>query len=240
MKQGKWEILRLIAMLMVLVFLYSFAKHRSENRKISAVKVEFQGYTKMFLTYEMVNNLLIQNLKHTSNIQKDDIDLIDLENKLEKHPLIENAEVYISTDGQLITKIKQKTPIARVVNTNRNFYMDKRGDIFETSNVYSARVPLISGEMSKEYKSGYVHTLKTIAKDNFLRKNIIAVKITNDGGMKMLTRDYDYELIFGKPILIERKFKNYKAFYQFAQRDSLLPKYKSINLMFTQQVVCAK
>lgn len=58
--------------------------------------------------------------------------------------------------------------------------------------------------------------------------------------MTMLTREYDYDINFGKPILIDKKFKNYKAFYQYASKDSLLGKYKTINLIFTQQVVCSK
>ena len=56
----------------------------------------------------------------------------------------------------------------------------------------------------------------------------------------MLSREYDYEINFGKPISIDKKFKNYKAFYQYASKDSLIGKYKSINLIFTQQVVCSK
>lgn len=240
MKRFKWQNIRLLLMVFVMVFLYSFAINRNEKRKITKIEVEFQGDNKMFLTHEMVNNLLIQNLKHASTIEKEQVDLKDLESVLENHPFIDDAEVFTSEDGMLITKVKQKSPIARIVNNNRNFYVDKNGSVFELSNVYSARVPLVKGIIKDEFKKGFVGTLNEINKDDFLKKNIIAIEILRDGGLKMLTREHDFEILFGKPILIEKKFKNYKAFYQFASRDTLLDKYKSINLMFTQQVVCAK
>lgn len=240
MKKFNWQNIRLVLMLIVLIFLYSFTQNRSQNKKINKIQVEFQGNNKMFLTNEMVNNLLIQNLGGTSSIQKDKVDLKDLESALKKQSFIENAEVYISEDGMLITKVLQKSPVARVVNNNRVLYVDKNGSIFQLSNNFSSRVPIVQGNVEGKFKKGFIETFKTIEKDDFLKKHIIAIKIQDNGSMTMLTREYDYDINFGKPILIDKKFKNYKAFYQYASKDSLLGKYKTINLIFTQQVVCSK
>lgn len=240
MKKFNWQNIRLVLMLIVVIFLYSFTQNRSQNKKINKIQVEFQGNNKMFLTNEMVNNLLIQNLGGTSSIQKDKVDLKDLESALKKQSFIENAEVYISEDGMLITKVLQKSPVARVVNNNRVLYVDKNGSIFQLSDNFSSRVPIVQGNVEGEFKKGFIETFKTIEKDDFLKKHIIAIKIKDNGSMTMLTREYDYDINFGKPILIDKKFKNYKAFYQYASKDSLLGKYKTINLIFTQQVVCSK
>lgn len=240
MKKFNWQNIRLVVMLFVVVFLYSFTQSRSQNKKINKIQVDFQGDNKMFLTNEMVNNLLIQNLGGTSLIQKDKVDLKDLESALKKQSFIENAEVFISEDSVLITKVLQKSPIARVVNNNRVLYVDKNGSIFQLSNNFSSRVPIVQGNIEGEFKKGFIETLKTIEKDDFLRKHIIAITIQKNGSMNMLTREYDYDINFGKPIFIAKKFKNYKAFYQYAAKDSIIEKYKSISLIFTQQVVCSK
>jgi cell division protein FtsQ len=108
------------------------------------------------------------------------------------------------------------------------------------SDNFSSRVPIVQGNIEGEFKKGFIETFKTIEKDDFLKKHIIAIKIQENGSMNMLTREHDYDINFGKPILIDKKFKNYKAFYQFASKDSIIDKYKSINLIFTQQVVCSK
>lgn len=240
MKKFNWQNIRLVLMLIVVIFLYSFTQNRSQNKKISKIQVEFQGNNKMFLTNEMVNNLLIQNLGGTSSIQKDKVDLKELESALKKQSFIENAEVYISEDGMLTTKVLQKSPIARVVNKNGVLYVDKNGSIFQLSDNFSSRVPIVQGNIEGEFKKGFIEIFKTIEKDDFLKKHIIAIKIQENGSMNMLTREHDYDINFGKPILIDKKFKNYKAFYQFASKDSIIDKYKSINLIFTQQVVCSK
>jgi cell division protein FtsQ len=240
MKKFNWQNIRLVVMFFVVIFLYSFTQSRSQNKKINKIQVDFQGDNKMFLTNEMVNNLLIQNLGGTSLIQKDKVDLKDLESALKKQSFIENAEVFISEDSVLITKVLQKSPIARVVNNNRVLYVDKDGSIFQLSNNFSSRVPIVQGNIEGQFKKGFIETFKTIQKDDFLRKHIIAITIQKNGSMKMLTREYDYDINFGKPIFIAKKFKNYKAFYQYAAKDSIIEKYKSINLIFTQQVVCSK
>jgi cell division protein FtsQ len=240
MKKFNWQNIRLVLMLIVVIFLYSFTQNRSQNKKISKIQVEFQGNNKMFLTNEMVNNLLIQNLGGTSSIQKDKVDLKELESALKKQSFIENAEVYISEDGMLTTKVLQKSPIARVVNKNGVLYVDKNGSIFQLSDNFSSRVPIVQGNIEGEFKKSFIETFKTIEKDDFLKKHIIAIKIQENGSMNMLTREHDYDINFGKPILIDKKFKNYKAFYQYASKDSIIEKYKSINLIFTQQVVCSK
>ncbi|WP_396181107.1 cell division protein FtsQ/DivIB [Flavobacterium sp.] len=240
MKKINWQNIRLVMMLLVLIFLYSFTQSRSQNKKIAKIQVDFQGNNKMFLTNEMVNNLLIQNLGGTSSIQKDKVDLKELESALKKQSFIENAEAFISEDGMLITKVLQKSPVARIVNNNRVLYVDKNGSIFQLSDNFSSRVPIVQGNIEGEFKKGFIETFKTIEKDDFLRKHIIAITIQKNGSMNMLTREHDYDINFGKPILIDKKFKNYKAFYQFASKDSIIEKYKSINLIFTQQVVCSK
>ena len=240
MKKFNWQNIRLVLMLIVVIFLYSFTQNRNQNRKINKVLVDFQGDNKMFLTNEMVNNLLIQNLGGTFSIRKEKVDLIDLESVLKKHPFIENAEVFTSEDGVLITKILQKSPVARMVANNHYFYVDKNGSVFQLSNNFSSRVPIVQGNIEGEFKKGFIETFNAIDKDDFLKKNIIAIKIQKNGSMTMLSREYDYEINFGKPVSIDKKFKNYKAFYQYASKDSLIGKYKSINLIFTQQVVCSK
>jgi cell division protein FtsQ len=76
--------------------------------------------------------------------------------------------------------------------------------------------------------------------DDFLKKNIIAIEIMPNGSLKMLNRNFNYQIDFGTIINAERKFKDYKAFFQKAVLDSSLYKYKKIDLRFTKQVVCTK
>ena len=216
-------------MFALVIFLFSFTSKRNEERKLTKSKVIFLNDSVTFIKHEMVNKLLIENKRDASSIQKDKLDL----NKLEK-------SINSNIDGALKAVVKQKTPIARVFNDEGSFYIDYQGNIMPLSDEFTARVQIISGEISKENKGNFDKLLRFVYKDDFLKKNIIGIQILPDGSLKMMNRNFDYEIEFGKIVNVKRKFSNYKAFFQKAVLDSSLQKYKKINLRFMQQVVCTK
>ena len=232
--------IQLIAILVLVVFLYSFTSKRNERRKISKPTIEFLNAECPFVTHEMVNNLLIDNFGGTFSIQKDRVNLKNIERTINKHNLIEKSEVFLSVDGKLKAVIKQKIPIARVFNGNTSFYIDYKGGKMPLSDNFTARVPLVYGDFNNRYSRNFVGLLQEIYNDDFLKKNIIGMKILSDGSVVMKNRDYSYDIVFGRTIYMERKFNNYKAFFQKAVQDTLINSYKKINLKFTKQVVCTK
>ncbi len=94
--------------------------------------------------------------------------------------------------------------------------------------------------INRKNSEKYAQVFRVIYDDDFLKKNIIAVQIMPNGRLKMLNRNYNYEIDFGNVTDMEQKFKDYKAFFQKAVLDNSLYKYKKIDLRFTKQVVCTK
>lgn len=240
MKFFKWNNIRLILMFALMVFLYSFTSMRNEHRKLAKSMVVFTDDSNPFIKQETVNKLLIENKTDASAIQKVDLDLNRLEKSINSNPMIEKSEVFVSIDGVLKAVVKQKMPIARMFNDEGSFYIDYQGGMMPVSDEFTARVPIVSGEINKVNQDEFNKLLRFVYDDDFLKKNIIGIQITPSGSIKMLNRNFDYEIEFGQTVNIERKFKNYKAFYQKTVVDSSLYKYKKINLTFTQQVVCTK
>ncbi|HMI06446.1 MAG TPA: hypothetical protein VK528_02780 [Flavobacterium sp.] len=240
MKIFNWTNIRLLLMFALVIFLYSFTSQRNEHRKLVKSEVVFTDDNDPFIQRETVNKLLIENKKDATGIEKDKLDLNKLEKSINGNPMIEKSEVFVSIDGVLKAVVKQKTPIARVFDESGSFYIDYQGSAMPLSEEFTARVPIISGEINKENKDELDKLLRFVYDDEFLRKNIIGIQILPNGSLKMVNRDFDYAIDFGKTINIERKFNNYKAFFQKAVADSSLYKYKNINLKFTQQVVCTK
>jgi cell division protein FtsQ len=232
--------IRLILMFALVLFLFSFSTIRNENRKIAKIDVKIIDEDTPFLLPETVNKLLIEKNQHSKTITKEGLDLKKLERTVNNHDLIQKSEVFVSVDGVLKAVIKQKTPIGRVVSETGSFYVDYEGNRMPLSENYSARVPLVSGKIEAVENAKLSEVLKTIYEDDFLKKNIISVQVLSNGSLLLENRNYDFDIDFGKIINIEKKFKNYKAFFQKAVLDSTLNNYKMINLKFTQQVVCIK
>jgi cell division protein FtsQ len=209
-------------------------------RKIKKTEIVFVGEKNLFLKPETVNKLLIEKNQDLKTLNKVDLDLNKLEKSISQQKLIQKADVFVSVDGVLKAVVKQKTPIGRVFDETGSFYIDNEGNSMPLSDNYTARVPLLSGEVTVIKKEKLSEVLKMIAEDDFLKKNIIGVQVLSNGSLIMANRNYDFQIDFGRTINIDRKFKNYKAFFQKAVLDSTLNKYKTINLKFTKQVVCIK
>ena len=240
MKIFTWTNIRLVLMIALVIFLFSFTSHRNALRKVRKTEVVFVGENSLFLKPEMVNKLLIEKNQYRKTFNKVDLDLNKLEKSINNHQMIEKADVFVSVDGVLKAVVKQKTPIGRVFDETGSFYIDYEGNKMPLSDNYTARVPLLSGEITAVKKEKLSEVLRMIAADDFLKKNIIGVQVLPNGSLIMANRNYDYQIDFGRTINIDRKFKNYKAFFQKAVSDSTLEKYRRINLKFTKQVVCIK
>ncbi len=232
--------IQLTLMFGLVLFLFAFTSKRNDGRKIVKTDVQFVGDNNLLVTNEMVNKLLKDKSGVGKSIDKDKLDLNTLEKSINNHDMIEKSEVFVSIDGVLKAVVTQRTPIGRFFGENSSFYIDSKGTKMPLSAIYAARVPLISGQLNSENQQEVAALLKIIYTDDFLKKNITGMRIENDGDVILQTRNYDFDIMFGKTINMKAKFNNYKAFYQKAVSDSTINYYKKINLKFTQQVVCTK
>ena len=232
--------IRLLLICILVFFLYSFSNHRNQNRFLQSSEVLFEGENTNFVTQETVNKLLICSRTNVKTIKKVNLNLKNAEKTLDQHPMIEKSEVYVSVDGRLKARVIQKTPIGRFFTNSDSFYIDLQGNKMPLSNQETARVPLITGEISAANFNKLTPILKQIYTDDFLSKNIIGLQILPDLSVVLKNRNYDYQILFGQLVNIESKFKNYKAFFQKASQGEILKKYSSINLTFKHQVVATK
>lgn len=239
-KVFKWSYLRFYLMFLGIVFLFSFGNNRNNYRNLTETKVEFIGNEPLFITPDSVNKLLIENNRDPLAIQKVDLDLKNLEELLTQNDMVEKAQVFVTIDGVLKAIVKQKTPIARYVHLNEIYYIDSQGGKMPLSEVYSARVPLVTGSERNIFTAAVQKILMLIHDDEFLQKDIIGVEVNAKGQLKLVSRIFQHEIDFGAPIKGKEKFRNYKAFLQNTISDSSIYKYKKLDLRFDNQVVCTK
>lgn len=220
------------------IFLMAFADKRNSKRLVEEVHVYFTNNENLYITSDDVNNLLIQNQVTPGRVAKDSLDLSKVEAILDHHDMIENAEVYMGIDGKMGALITQRQPIARVLGAS-SYYIDRNGKEMPLSSNYSARVPLVTG-LGKDHIEEAFPLLDYISRDTFLKKNITAVHRNPDGTFQIRLREFDFVVSLGRVSGMERKFSNFKAFYQKAMKDQKLDAYSHVNLRFGNQVVSTK
>ena len=228
---------------MIIIFLFGFASHRSENKKVDDVEVVFENGNNLFISYDTVNKLLIQNFGPNQYQTKENINLNNLEELVQSNEMIENAEVFLTIKGELGVIIRQRTPVLRVANSTGSYYYDSQGKKMPLSYNYSARVPLTSSELNINNCNDIICLSNRIISDDFLQKQIIGINQIEGNGtnqFELRTRLGNQIVIFGDMNRADEKIKKLKIFYQKAVEDKTLETYRSINLKFNNQVVCAK
>lgn len=229
-----------LLLLAFLTFLYSFSSHRNKAKKVKNTVVEFTSGNNNFLTHSLVDKLLIQNNDFVKNQAKRVVDLHLLETKVSSNPYVEKATVFLTIDGELKTVIKQRKALARIVNKNGSYYVDKYGVKMPLSTNFSARVPLITGVGNPDELNEITELLNIIVSDDFLKKEVVAVHKFANNEYEFSARSGNYKIHFGKFKNVKSKIKKLKAFYNKAFVDASIKKYKVINLKYHNQVVCTK
>ncbi len=234
-----YNYIKIIGLLILVGGLFAFSNQRNEGRKVTESHINFLGENKLFITDATVSKLLIQNQQAVTKQPKDIIDLNELEIALNSNPMIKKAEVFMSINGELSAEIEQKRPIARV-NTNASYYIDDEGSFMPLSSNYSARVPLVTGNIKKNKLETVFQFAKTVDEDEFLKKHVIEIHQNEDETIDFKIRKSDFTVHLGTLNKLEKKINNFKAFYQKAMKDKILEKYKVVNLEFDKQVICTQ
>nr|WP_297786749.1 cell division protein FtsQ/DivIB [uncultured Allomuricauda sp.] len=234
-----WDYMKLAVLSVAVVALYGFAEQRNQNKKVENVTVKFVGENNLYLTEDAVNKLLIQKYGPLVNTPKEQLVLNTIEEIILSNDMVKNAQVYLTVNGELVSKIVQRKPIGRIEGVSK-FYLDDQGEHMPLSKHHSARVPIITGKITgKTLEDAYV-ILDYINHDDFLRKNVIGIHIEDEGKYQLKFRMENFVVNLGGVDNLNKKFKNFMAFYAKAAKDNSLEDYATVSLEFNNQVVCTK
>lgn len=234
-----WNILKIVGLGLALTGLYAFSAHRNALRTVSKVHVDFLGDENLYITEGTVNKLLIQKYGALKNVPKENLVLNTVERALEANEMVKSAQVYLTIDGELTSKIVQRKPIGRIEG-NAKFYLDDEGKRMPFSKNHSARVPIITGEITGKSLEDVYLILEHINTDDFYRKNVIGIHIKAERDYQLKFRLNQFVVNLGDASGLEAKFANFKAFYAKANKDKTLEDFAVVSLEFNNQVVCTK
>ena len=235
----KYNDIKIIGLILLVGFLFAFSNQRNSVRKVDLKAPVFIGENKLFITDQTVSKLLIQNQRPLTEQPKDIIDLNELEVALNSNSMIKKAEVFMSVEGELYTEIEQKRPIARV-SSNASYYIDDDGSYMPLSSNYTARVPLVTGNVNKNSLETVYEFASAVDQDEFLKKHVIEIRQNDDNTIDFRIRKSDFTVHLGTLKKLDKKINNFKAFYQKAFKDKILETYTRVDLNFDKQVICTK
>ena len=234
-----WNYIKIMGLVTLIMGLYAFSNHRNKKRKVNGIKIEFVGDQNLYITPLTVNKLLIQKYGPLINVPKENLVLNTMEKVIETNEMVKKAQVYVTMNGELTTEISQRKPIGRIEGTTK-YYLDDEGKKMPLSHNYSARVPIITGNITGKSLEDVFVILNYINEDDFLRKNVIGIHIESEENYQLRFRMENFVVNLGNVEGLEEKFNNFKAFYAKATKDKTLQEYNIVSLEFDNQVVCTK
>jgi len=214
-----------------------------------------------FVTIESVDKMLITNGINLDSCIIDKINFDKIENILENNPYIKSAEVYSDFSGKLNINIKQRKPVMRVITeNNESYYLDKTCSLMPISNDYTASVIVASGNITHSFINSnieesnyntidktYSFTLKDLyefaiylSEHELWQNQIEQIYINDNKEVELVPRVGNHIIILGNLDNYEFKMGKLEALYKkgFALTDWNI--YSSINLKYSNQVICKK
>lgn len=234
-----WNYIKIPMLLILVVGLFAFSSKKNNKRMVSAPTINFNGENNLFITHDAVSKLLIQNQVGGEKVPKETIDLNVLESALNSNPMIKSAQVFVGVNGHLVAEVDQKKPIARISNS-MSFYIDDDGLYMPLSTNYAARVPLVTGDVSKTNLQNVYNVAVKIKNDDFLKKHVTSIHQYEDNSLSLRLRHCSFEVYIGSLAQLDKKVNNLKAFYKKAFKENILNNYSKVNLQFDSQVICTK
>jgi len=229
-----WSKIILTLVLILIGGLFYSTNSINAKRNINDIIIDFESTNKLFITKDSILNLLPTNFS-----DKKSIDINAIESLVNSNGFIKNSEAYISIDGDLIIAVQQRNPIGRIISDNTSFYIDDESKIMTTSKIYSSNVPVIFNYSESISYDRIYEICDLVYNDDFLRKNISRVNFINKNYITLNFRGYQFDIELGENKNIDRKIKNFKAFYHRSINNETLNNYSKINLQFENQVVCS-
>lgn len=251
----------LICLYVVVMLSFIAAKRKSVPCKEVAVQIMDQN-DNLFVEEIDIVSMLDDKSERIMGAPIEQINVNRMEELLQMHPSIKEANVHRNFDGVLNIEIQQRTPIMRIVDKNReSYYIDKEGALMPLSNKYAAHVLVVSGNMKEPYaqrrhldlmdpsslteenKGTRLFDLFELAKyiqgDDFWNAQIEQIYVGKNG-VELVPRVGTHIIQFGSIENYKIKFRNLVALYDQGLTKVGWNKYKTINLKYHNQVICTK
>lgn len=165
-----------------------------------------------------------------------DINIPKLEKEVNNFPSVDSANVYLNLNGNLNVDIVQKVPAFRLNKDGQDFYVDKKGNEFKISKIYSHPSMLVTGDVKRNEYVKLAELVDKINKDDFSRKYFIGIK-KEKGSYNLLTSEGNFRVEIGNLDNIEFKVKGFKAFVEKFLVYQDPQKYDKISVRYDNQIV---
>ena len=224
-----------ICTLFVSLLSFTLKSENLESQALNLIKIE--SLQNRFVSVDNVVNILSKEGLVYEN--QEVFDIKSIESVIMSQPQIKEAEVFLNLNGLVDVIVEEKKPILRVFESSDSYYLDEDCQIMSLSDLYTSRNLIASGDLNSFNTEDICKLSKYIESDKFL-KSLISQIYFEKNNIILVTRIQNHEINIGDLDFIELKFDNLLCFYNNVIDFKGWNYYKSINLKYTDQIICSK
>jgi cell division protein FtsQ len=234
--KNKYRILKIAITVILLGFLLSFSLKKFSGQKITDEKISVKMNEKTpvyFIDEKDIKQIVI---KENPSGKVGDLNIPELEKKINALPAVDSANVYLNLNGRLNLEIKQRVPVFRLNYNDKDFYVDEKGTEFPISRTYSHPCMLVTGDVKKDEYEKLAELVDKIDKDDFSKKYFIGIS-KYKGSYNLLTSEGNYKVEIGDLDNIELKVKGFKTFVEKYLVYQDPQKYSMVSVKYQNQII---
>lgn len=215
---------------------------RPEGEVCKGVQLEMRDSAEIgyMNTNDVVALLKKEHLDPTGQLLEE-VSLSDIEEGLERSPLIRNCECYKTLNGQVVVKVECRRPFLRVMsNAGESYYLDEEGELIEhiAKAVY---LPVATGYITREYaKKELLVLAQYLWNDEFWNAQVEQICVEQNGDIELIPRVGGHVIALGRPGDYARKFEKLQTFYEKGLGELGWDRYSRISVAYDGQVVATK
>ena len=234
-----------------IVTLMSFVEVKKHTVNCTNIKILIPGADN-FIEREEIDAILKQSEGQLIGRKLEDINLHAIEDRIKANPYIALSTVYADMDGVIHIEISQRQPLLRIINAGgQDYYIDRDGLKMPVSPNFTANVLVANGRILEHF-GGRVDTLITkmasdlyktagyLKKDSLWDAQIEQIFVSDNDDIILIPRVGNQRIILGNADSLDTKMNNLLTFYKKAMPQVGWDTYKTINVKYTNQIVCEK
>ena len=223
----------------LLVIVLSFTNERQDKQLVSLNEISIAASEDNFVNKRIILTYLENKNISFDSILFNDFKIEDLEEMVQLHPGIKDAEVYINQKGDIDIFIEQKKAIVRVKSNFDDCYLDEFGKRMELSDNYTPCLLVVTGKLSSDNYKEVVGFVNEINKSDFWKSQLTQIHY-DDNDVILIPRIGEHKIHIGNLDNTKEKLDNLYQLYNVALPIKGWQTYSDINLKYKNQIVCTK
>ncbi|MBQ7571632.1 MAG: cell division protein FtsQ/DivIB [Bacteroidaceae bacterium] len=234
--------LLLLATLGYLVFALIKVSRPTQEMVCTGVEYTFTDSGQISLIDQpMVEQLLAKNEFSPKGEILADVDMGSITERLSASPYIDTVTCYHTASGKLCIRVTPRHPLLHAfAQDGDEFYVSTQGFVMPAGGI-AADLPIVTGHVTRKMAGTRLLTLgRLLQDDEYWRDQAQQIVIDEKGWVEIIPRYSGQRILLGEPKDLEEKLARVRLFYEKAMPKVGWNKYRIINAIYKDQVICTK